>query len=75
MTTILGHMPAGASVNCFLHFAQGVTSGEFRKFDYGSKKNRELYGQDTPPKYDVSKITVPVALWWYVKKYRKNCHN
>ena len=23
-----------------------------------------MYGQDTPPDYDLSKVTAPVALYW-----------
>ena len=24
----------------------------------------EIYGQDTPPEYDLSKVTAPLALYW-----------
>jgi len=34
-------------------------------YDYGTKaKNQEVYGQDLPPDYDLSKVTAPVALYW-----------
>lgn len=36
-------------------------------FDYGAKKNEAVYGQKTPPLYDLSKITFPVHL--YVGKF------
>jgi lysosomal acid lipase/cholesteryl ester hydrolase len=42
-----------------LHFA-----GEFRQFDFGEKKNMEEYGQATPPKYNLSLVTSPVALYY-----------
>ncbi|XP_068082718.1 gastric triacylglycerol lipase isoform X2 [Anabrus simplex] len=61
---ILGHAPAGASIKTFQHFGQNINSGEFRKYDYGEEKNRIVYGSLIPPKYDVSKITVPVAIMY-----------
>ncbi|KAH7934315.1 hypothetical protein HPB49_024862 [Dermacentor silvarum] len=32
-------------------------------YDYGSSKNKDLYGQKKPPAYPVDRITVPVALF------------
>jgi lysosomal acid lipase/cholesteryl ester hydrolase len=40
-----------------------LASGGFHHYDYG-KNNMEHYGQDTPPEYDISKVTVPVSLYW-----------
>jgi hypothetical protein len=42
-----------------LHFA-----GEFGQFDFGEKKNMEKYGQATPPNYNLSLVTSPVALYY-----------
>ncbi|CAL8103706.1 unnamed protein product [Orchesella dallaii] len=64
MPTIMGHVPAGASVRSLVHYAQGVMSGVFRKYDFGRATNLEVYGQVNPPEYDISKITAPVALYW-----------
>jgi len=61
---ILHHTPAGASVRSLVHYAQGVNSGEFRQYNHGKKENLAIYGQEEPPKYDVSKITAPVAFYW-----------
>jgi lysosomal acid lipase/cholesteryl ester hydrolase len=61
---IFGHLPAGTSVPSVVHYAQGVTSTSFMKYDYGPEKNLEVYGQISPPEYDLSKITAPVALYW-----------
>ena len=44
-------------------------SGGFLWYDYGSEQNLELYGSETPPAYDLSKITAPVAAY-----YGKNDH-
>lgn len=64
LPVIMGHTPAGASVRSLVHYAQGVNSGLFRKFNHGKKENLEIYGTELPPEYDVSKITAPVALYW-----------
>lgn len=64
LPVILGHTPAGASVRSLVHYAQGVNSGLFRQFNFGKEENLEKYGQETPPIYDVTKITAPVAFYW-----------
>jgi len=61
---ILGHLPAGTSVRTIVHYAQGVTSRAFQKYDFGLEKNMIEYGMETPPAYDWSKMTAPVALYW-----------
>jgi len=44
--------PAGTSVRNMLHWSQGVSSGDFKMFDYGSASaNQQHYGQSTPPSY------------------------
>ncbi|CAD6994162.1 unnamed protein product [Ceratitis capitata] len=49
--------PGGSSSNQGIHYLQLSKSHKFRQFDYGTKKNRQIYNQDTPPDYDLSKIT------------------
>lgn len=64
LPVILSHTPAGASTHTLIHFAQGINSGEFRQFDYGKKGNMREYQQPSPPKYDLSKVTAPVSLYY-----------
>jgi lysosomal acid lipase/cholesteryl ester hydrolase len=64
LPVILGHTPAGSSTHTIIHFAQGVNSGNFCPFDYGKKKNMQIYGQDEPPPYNLKKVKAPVALFW-----------
>ena len=46
------------------HYAQQVVSNLFQAYDWGSKaKNREHYGQPSPPIYDLKNLTVPTALF------------
>ncbi|XP_013190840.2 lipase 3 [Amyelois transitella] len=59
----LGHTPAGSSARQFVHYGQGITGREFRRYDYGTRlANRRVYGSWSPPRYDLSKITAPVFL-------------
>ncbi|ODM95481.1 Lipase 3 [Orchesella cincta] len=61
---ILAHTPAGASTHTIIHFAQYINSGKFRQFDYGKRENMKIYKSEEPPKYDLSKVTAPVSLYW-----------
>lgn len=59
---ILNHDPAGASTKTLVHFAQEVESGKFRQYDYGREKNLLIYNATEPPDYNLTNITVPIAL-------------
>jgi len=53
----MGHYPAGASVQSFLHYAQEINEKDFMLFDYGSAEaNQAKYGQDTPPAVNLTNI-------------------
>ncbi|CAK1556243.1 unnamed protein product [Leptosia nina] len=62
MPVIFGHTPAGSSVRQFAHYGQGIARNQFQRYDFGSSKNRRLYGQSRAPDYDLGKITIPVFL-------------
>ncbi|PSN49939.1 Lipase 1 [Blattella germanica] len=64
LTVMLTHTPAGCSTRQVTHFAQAAVSGEFKQFDFGTSKNIDVYGQETPPMYDFSKVTTPVTLFY-----------
>jgi hypothetical protein len=55
---IIAHEPGGASVNNILQWVQFARTGEFRKFDHGTEKNQEKYGQDEPPRYNFEELRV-----------------
>lgn len=61
---ILNHLPSGTSLKNVVHFGQLVRCKHFRKFDYGFFKNRRVYGQRSPPDYDLTQVTAPTALFW-----------
>jgi len=59
------HSPAGTSVQNVVHFGQLMTSGNFQAFDYGSvKENQAHYGSDKPPLYDLTKMEVPISIYY-----------
>jgi len=64
LSVAMGHSPAGASAMNILHYGQGVNSGLFRKYNFGTAGNMEKYGQATPPEYEIERITAPVAFYW-----------
>lgn len=48
---------------CF-HYIQLIRNGGFRQFDYENKKiNRQVYGRDTPPEYNLTLVTTPVNIF------------
>ncbi|KAJ8674147.1 hypothetical protein QAD02_005409 [Eretmocerus hayati] len=61
---ILSHVPAGTSVKSLLHYHQVVRSGRFAHYDYGSVRNAEIYNSSKSPNYDLSKIEVPIGVFW-----------
>lgn len=62
LPVMLGHSPAGAATMQLVHYGQLVRSARFRQYDHGMISNLIEYGSIRPPKYDLSKITAPVAL-------------
>ncbi|XP_043464188.1 uncharacterized protein LOC122499756 [Leptopilina heterotoma] len=43
------------------HFLQQLSNDDFRKFDYGKEENLIRYHQSKPPKYDLTKIKIPIV--------------
>jgi pimeloyl-ACP methyl ester carboxylesterase len=64
LETMLGHSPAGSTVQQIDHFRQLVCSGNFQKYDYGKEKNLSVYGEEIAPHYDLSQLHhFPIALF------------
>ena len=53
---------AGTSLKNLMHMGQLFNSGVFQKFDYGKTGNQAIYGQESVPLIDISKIQTPVVL-------------
>lgn len=64
LPVILGHTPAGASVDQLVHYAQGIRSNRFRQFNFGAISNMFTYGRLSPPAYNLANIRAPTALYY-----------
>ncbi|KAL7287740.1 hypothetical protein TKK_0018123 [Trichogramma kaykai] len=64
LPVILSHSPAGASTKTLIHYGQEIKSGNFQRYDYGKNKNLQIYNSTVPPQYDLSKVQVPVGIFW-----------
>jgi len=61
---IISHTPAGSSVHTINHYTQLNQAGGFRKYDYGHRGNKQHYGQEVPPDFNLGNVQVPTALFW-----------
>ncbi|XP_062540112.1 lipase 3-like [Armigeres subalbatus] len=66
---LVGHSPAGASTKQVVHFAQGMRTHQFQRYDHGKIKNLVMYGVPQPPVYNVSDITAPIVLYYGLNDY------
>lgn len=57
------HSPAGSGWRNLIHYAQIIKHKKFLRFDYGETENKKIYGTASPPEYDLTKITTPMALF------------
>ncbi|XP_036034714.1 LOW QUALITY PROTEIN: tear acid lipase-like protein [Onychomys torridus] len=59
-----GHIPSGTSVRNILHFSQGIRTGLFQTYNWGSDSlNMQHYNQFTPPIYKVENMKVQTVIW------------
>ena len=63
---LLRHNPSSTSVKTLIHFAQlinvPVDQQKFSPFNYGTEKNKVIYGTEEPPEFDLTKIKTKVVL-------------
>lgn len=62
ISDILKYSPSSSSIFQLAHFSQGVHSGMFSGYDFGTRRNMDKYSKATPPKYDTTAITSRLAL-------------
>jgi len=60
---VAGHDPSGTSVLNMVHWEQLTFVDNFQKYDYGTDENMKIYGQPTPPLYNLGNITHEVHLF------------
>ncbi|XP_028032712.1 lysosomal acid lipase/cholesteryl ester hydrolase-like [Bombyx mandarina] len=59
----LGHTPSGSSRKNLNHLAQSGKYKRFAYYDAGAEENIRLYGRKEPPLYDLSAVTMKVAIF------------
>jgi len=65
LPVLFSHYPDSTSVKNMEHWNQVFKTGQFKKYDFGSAaENQKHYGRSTPPLYDLSKITIPLAIYY-----------
>lgn len=65
LPVVLSHIPAGTSTRTVIHYLQEIkNNGNFQKFDYGPAGNMIVYGNSTPPAYNITNIKVPTYLMY-----------
>lgn len=57
LTVYASHFLSSTSFHNMLHISQLLASNEFKRFDFGLEINRQVYGQNQPPIYNLRKIT------------------
>lgn len=62
LSILVGHYPAGTSKKNAMHVVQILESKRFARFDYGTATNLQRYSSESPPEYDLEKVTMPVYL-------------
>ncbi|KAL1451129.1 hypothetical protein WDU94_003419 [Cyamophila willieti] len=61
---VLGaYFPSGTSNKNIIHIIS-IGNAEFRHYNYGPTKNLERYKSQTPPKYNLTNVKVPVSLYY-----------
>lgn len=50
------HEPGGTSFTNMRHWIQMMKTGEFKRMDYGKDQNMLVYGQPTPPFYNITNL-------------------
>ncbi|XP_028159366.1 lipase 1-like [Ostrinia furnacalis] len=60
--TFFGHYPEGSSRKLFDHLVQIIDRNKFARYDYGSKGNKVAYGTTEPPEFDLSQVSMNMAL-------------
>ena len=65
MQVLVETHPGGASSNQVIHYIQltDCNEGRFCQMDYGSKQNQKIYGQSSPPDYNLNNIKAPTYLY------------
>ncbi|KAJ3641575.1 hypothetical protein Zmor_028077 [Zophobas morio] len=64
LTYFLTHFVVPVSRKQGHHYMQIIKSGYFRRYDFGRRKNEEMYGSSNPPSYNLSLVTTKCHLFY-----------
>lgn len=64
MPLITATHPAGSSTSQLIHYLQEYNSGYFRRYDYGTRKNKKLYGSKNPTNYATENIEAETYFYY-----------
>ncbi|XP_044748641.1 lipase 3-like [Coccinella septempunctata] len=56
-------LPGGTSLKTLTYVTEAST-GKFKKYDYGRGRNMIKYGTTDPPEYNISRIPVPIVIYY-----------
>ncbi|XP_045479566.1 lipase 3-like [Harmonia axyridis] len=56
-------LPGGTSLKTLTYVTE-ASKGKFTKYDYGRGRNMIKYGTPEPPEYNITKITVPIVIYF-----------
>ncbi|CAG5038311.1 unnamed protein product [Parnassius apollo] len=63
LPSIFANYPSSMSIKNIEHVSQVALRRKFAQFDYGPEQNLVLYNARAPPKYDLLKVTMKIALF------------
>jgi len=69
------NFPDTISLKVFSHIAKMHESEYFGQFDYGPEMNMMRYGNYSAPRYDLRKVTAPLALYYAKNDWLVNSEN
>jgi lysosomal acid lipase/cholesteryl ester hydrolase len=75
LSLIYSNTPAGVSPKQMMHVAQLMESGDFHRYDLGVTYNLKRYGQKEPPRYNLSQVSTPTALYYSSNDWTVNINN
>ena len=66
ISKFLAHAPSRSSLRSFEHYYQLIINNDlgFRHFDFGEKRNLLEYNSKNSPIFDISKINIPVYIYY-----------
>lgn len=64
--------PSDTSSKLLNHWFQQINVNKFRQYDYGPEGNMKRYNNPNPPSYNLTRLTVPVAVFWSENDYIVN---